>query len=230
MAWHKENEWEWNGKKFKVAPGQFVTSLEKIAKSAGVSIRNVRTALVRFEKLEFLTNESTKSGRLVTVVNWASYQVRKAEGDKDADKGVTKTRQRGDKGVTTNKNERMKECKNSIIKDIVEYMNKVCETKYKPTSKETLSHISARLENGFTLDDFKKVIDLKYEKWGSDPKMSPYLRPQTLFGTKFESYLNEVRLGQKGEKDGTDKKTSKYAGLSQNKPDPNHVADDPTIF
>ena len=48
--------------------------------------------------------------------------------------------------MTTNKNERMKECKNSIIKDIVEYMNKVCETKYKPTSKETLSHISARLE------------------------------------------------------------------------------------
>jgi len=77
MVNFRENEWEWKGKKFKTKPGQTVTSLDKIKQACGkgVSQQNVRTALKRLEKLEFLTNESTKDGRLVTIVNWALYQV-----------------------------------------------------------------------------------------------------------------------------------------------------------
>lgn len=57
------------------------------------------------------------------------------------------------------------------------------------TAKQT--PIKARLNEGFTVEDFKKVIDIKCEEWlGSD--YAQYLRPQTLFGTKFESYLNSV--------------------------------------
>lgn len=72
MANHKEKQWEWNGKKFDIMQGQFVTSLDQLAKKCGIGIRiqHVRTALVRFEKLEFLTNQSTKTGRLITIVNW----------------------------------------------------------------------------------------------------------------------------------------------------------------
>lgn len=66
MASHKEMEWEWKGEKFKIQPGQFITSLDKIVmkSGSGVTEQNVRTALKRFEKYEFLTNQSTKSGRL----------------------------------------------------------------------------------------------------------------------------------------------------------------------
>jgi hypothetical protein len=76
MANFKEKQWEWKGEKYKAKPGQFVTSLENIAKECGkgVSVQNVRTALTRFEKLEFLTNESTKTGRLITIANWEVYQ------------------------------------------------------------------------------------------------------------------------------------------------------------
>jgi len=76
MAWFKPNEWEWKGHKFRTVEGQFVTSLESIANDSGkgISTQNVRTALKRFEKLDFLTNESTKQGRLVTIVNWGFYQ------------------------------------------------------------------------------------------------------------------------------------------------------------
>jgi hypothetical protein len=76
MAWFRPNKWEWKGQQFETMPGQLVTSLDSIAKEAGdgISVKNVRTALKRFEKLEFLTNESAKTGRLITIVNWGLYQ------------------------------------------------------------------------------------------------------------------------------------------------------------
>jgi hypothetical protein len=68
----------------------------------------VRTALDRFEKLGFLTNTSTKTGRLITVLNWEKYQGQGFVSDKGSAKEPTKSRQRGDKDLTTNKND--KEC------------------------------------------------------------------------------------------------------------------------
>ena len=76
------------------------------------------------------------------------------------------------------------------IKSIVEYLNRVAGTKYQPTSKDTQKHIKARLAEGFNVDDFKAVIDKKCAQWKNDPTMAEFLRPSTLFGTKFESYLN----------------------------------------
>ena len=71
-----KKEWEWQGKQFTCEPGQMVTSLASLAEKCGkgVSIKNVRTALEKFEKYGFLTNQSAKTGRLITVVNWAFYQ------------------------------------------------------------------------------------------------------------------------------------------------------------
>jgi hypothetical protein len=108
MASHKIVEWEWSYQKFKIEPGQFVTSLESIKEIAGkeISIRNIRTSLVRFEKLGFLANKSTKQGRLISIINWESYQGNGNETDKETDKGVTKHRQRGDNY------QECKECKN----------------------------------------------------------------------------------------------------------------------
>jgi len=73
---------------------------------------------------------------------------------------------------------------------IVEYLNQKAGTKYKASSKKTQTCIHARLAEGFTVDDFKTVIDKKCADWMGDAKMEQYLRPETLFGTKFESYLN----------------------------------------
>lgn len=78
----------------------------------------------------------------------------------------------------------------SNIKTIVDYLNKKARKKYKHTTKETKQHINARLAEGYTLDDFKAVIDKRCAAWLGDPKMEEYLRPATLFGPKFESYLN----------------------------------------
>lgn len=74
---------------------------------------------------------------------------------------------------------------------IVSHLNARAGTKYKHTSGKTKTCIRARLAEGFTPDDFKTVIDKKCDEWLGDPKMEQYLRPETLFGTKFEGYLNQ---------------------------------------
>lgn len=77
----------------------------------------------------------------------------------------------------------------NIIRNIIDYLNDRAETKYKATTAKTVECISARLKEGFTLEDFKSVIDKKTAEWkGTD--FEQYLRPTTLFGTKFEGYLN----------------------------------------
>lgn len=75
--------------------------------------------------------------------------------------------------------------------EIVTYLNDAADKNYRSSTNKTRSLIKARWNEGFRLDDFKKVIDNKVAHWMSNPEMSKYLRPQTLFGTKFESYLNE---------------------------------------
>lgn len=75
--------------------------------------------------------------------------------------------------------------------EIMNYFNQQAGTSYRASSKATQRLINARTNEGFTVDDFKRVIDIKVASWKDDSKMSKYLRPATLFGTKFESYLNE---------------------------------------
>lgn len=77
------------------------------------------------------------------------------------------------------------------VKEIVEYLNEMCGTKYKASSEKTRKLIRARLNDGFTVEDFRTVIFKKARDWINDPKMCKFLRPETLFSNKFEGYLNE---------------------------------------
>ena len=86
-------------------------------------------------------------------------------------------------------------------KEIIDYLNQKANTKYRSSGAKTKSLIKARTNDGFDLDDFKKVIDTKTNQWLNDPKMKKFLRPETLFGTKFEGYLNELNVTQPTKKD-----------------------------
>ena len=84
-----------------------------------------------------------------------------------------------------------------VITEIVDYLNEKAHKNYKPNSKTTKRHINARLNEGYTLSDFKQVIDNRCATWlGTD--MEQYLRPETLFGSKFESYLNASAPKRRG--------------------------------
>lgn len=74
--------------------------------------------------------------------------------------------------------------------EIIQHLNMRAGTKYKSNTAKTKQLINARLNEGFTLDDFKTVIDKKCVEW-CGTEFEKYLRPNTLFGTKFESYLNQ---------------------------------------
>lgn len=78
--------------------------------------------------------------------------------------------------------------------EIISYLNAKAGTAFRDKSRDTRGHIRARFDDGFTLQDFKTVIDKKVAEWkGTD--MAKYLRPATLFGSKFEGYLNQQAGG-----------------------------------
>ena len=77
----------------------------------------------------------------------------------------------------------------AVFKEVIQYLNLKARTRYKGSPKDA-TKVNARIKEGFKLEDFKQVIDKKTAEW-SGTNMEAYLRPETLFGTKFESYLNQ---------------------------------------
>lgn len=77
----------------------------------------------------------------------------------------------------------------NIIKDIVEYLNAKTGQHFRSSTKATQQHIHARLAEGFKPEDFKRVVDNMWIDWNGT-EWEKYLRPSTLFGSKFENYLN----------------------------------------
>lgn len=105
MANWKEQKYDIFGDEIVLKAGSFITSYTQIAEltGKGVSIRNVRTGIDRFEKLEFLTRQVTRRGTLVTIVNWDKYQDKNYEGDKETDIELTSHRQATDKALTSDR-------------------------------------------------------------------------------------------------------------------------------
>ena len=213
MVNYEPNKWEWQGKQYECMPGQVITSLPKIAERSGkgVSIQNVRTALKRFEKLGFLTDESTNKNRLITIVNWAIYQGSDDEPNRQTNKQLTGNQQAANRQLTAIKNIRTKEGKNKEVKDIVEqepdpipyreiidYLNQKAGKSFKHSAAGNKRVIKARWNEGYKLDQFKRVVDNKCQDWLNDEKMSQYLQPSTLFGNKFDQYLNQRKGNSNG--------------------------------
>ena len=86
-------------------------------------------------------------------------------------------------------------------KSIVEFLNEKCGTSYRSSTVKTQRLIKARFNEGFTEEDFRKVIETKARDW-LGTEMEQYLRPETLFGTKFEGYLNQKGGGKSDVKRG----------------------------
>ncbi|WP_239763045.1 DnaD domain protein [Mammaliicoccus sp. I-M35] len=137
MADYGGSKWEFKGKQYQTKPGQFVTSLPSIVAECGkgVTVQNVRTALKRFEKLNFLTDESTKSNRLITIINWDIYQSSDIAINNQTNRQLTDDQQTANRQLTSKeevKNIRSKEGKN-------------------------INHLHH--QNDVSDEDFKKIVD-----------------------------------------------------------------------
>ena len=84
----------------------------------------------------------------------------------------------------------LEKTKNKELWIPIVYLNQVANKRYKFVDK-TKKFLLARFNEGYTLEDFKQVIDVKTEEWKDNPEFFKYLRPETLFGSKFDSYLNQ---------------------------------------
>lgn len=82
--------------------------------------------------------------------------------------------------------------KDTFVTDVIGYLNSKAVKNFKPDTTQAIKLIKARQKEGYFFADFKKVIDNKCADWLVDPDRNKYLRPETLFGNKFDSYLNET--------------------------------------
>lgn len=81
----------------------------------------------------------------------------------------------------------------NLVSRVIDVLNEVTDSNFRHSTKSNVKFIQARINEGYTFEDFKEVIVHKNAQWKDDPKMRSYLRPETLFGSKFESYLQETK-------------------------------------
>lgn len=141
------------------------------------------------------SNENQEENETKTKENQKEIKTKSNENQKENE---SKTHQ--DVNVIVNVNDNVDVNVNKItlaeIKGIIEYLNIKSNSHYKYSTDKTQTLIKARIKDGFTLNDFKIVIDKKCEEWlGTD--FEKFLRPETLFSNKFEGYLNQKITAKK---------------------------------
>lgn len=194
--------------------GCYEISIRDISKETGYTEESVKKLLDRFEKKLKVARYSKKTKELL-ILNWHKYnwttspkvkacieKELKTVKNKDFKEFIntvcipyiypmhTHTQEEEEKEEEQEQEEEKEQNKKLYI-DVVEYLNQKTSKNFKSTSQKTKEKIKARVNEGYTLEDFKKVINIKTSQWLNDKQMCKYLRPETLFGNKFEGYLNE---------------------------------------
>ena len=166
-----------------VKRGQCLTSLKRISQRTGLTYQQIRTSLSKLEKTQEINKQTTNRYSIITINKYDEYQ--------DINKQLTSKQQTTNniKNKNNTNNTNKKEINNIYIVEILDHLNMRTGQNYKSTTQKTRDLIKARFNEKFTVDDFKSVIDKMCVEW-MNTDMQKYLRPETLFGNKFESYLN----------------------------------------
>lgn len=189
-----------------------VRELEKLKYIKSTMVKDEKSGAVKGRKIELLpiptntdvkgegnTDDSTPITSMLNTPYHSCYE----GGNTDVtqieqyNKTINRTEEDIDKLSSSENSDPEPEQKSQKIpyEKIIDYLNRKTNSHYRPTSKATKRLIKARYNDGFTDADFKTVIDKKCTEWLQDANMAQYLRPETLFGTKFEAYLNQPDTG-----------------------------------
>lgn len=177
---------------------EYTASINYMAEWLGASRPTVINTLRDLVDKGYLTKTSNE----INGVTFNKYRavVPDFTGGKNILLGSKKILPEGSKKILPNKEYNItKNIKKESIpfSEILSYLNEKAGTSFRSSSKDTQKHITARWNDGYRLEDFFRVIDVKVSEWKYDKKMAQYLRPSTLFGTKFESYLQQYKEPQK---------------------------------
>lgn len=199
--------------------GCYEVSIKQMSNETGYSKDSIENLIDRFEKVHKVLRFS-KETKEILLLNWSKYNWTSSEKfRKPLAKEIDSVKnldfraflieifENGygidttciDTSVTVTDTITNTVSNTDIYKEIISYLNMILDSNYKYTTKKTQDCIKARLNEGFTVDDFKTVIDKKAKEWlGTD--MEKYLRPETLFGNKFEGYLNQTIVDKPSKK------------------------------
>lgn len=202
----------WQGKK--IERGSCITSFASLSAETKLSVEQIKRGLKNLQKTGEIKKISTNQNTLIIVTKYDYYQCftnaenKQTTNEQQTDNMQKTNKQQTDnKRTTTNKNDKNdkndknnnnlycssdEELKtNQIINTVIEILNIETDKKFSPDTKLTRKLIQDRLNDGYGLEDFKRVIEKKCDAWKSDPVMESYLKPSILFGPKFDEYLNE---------------------------------------
>jgi len=159
-----------------------VTSCDKAVTSCDISAQcHIENRDIEKENRDLKENIYSRAGSTACVES-------DTESVQDETKGEPRTKQ-------AKKPKKAKETKaDKEATEVIDYLNAKTGSSYRATTEANIKPIRARLNDGFSVEDCKKVIDTKSGQWLNNPDMVKYLRPATLFSpSKFEGYLNECR-------------------------------------
>ena len=179
--------------KIELKPGQFIFG----RKQASIELGIPESTIYRFQKsLESETMLGVKPNNkfsVFSIVNWVTYQHCEDVNEQQMNNKRTTNEQQmntNKKGSKGKKGLPFLSSAPDEVAIIVEYLNQKVGTHYRDTTPKTVGVIKSRLIDGYSVNDFKRVIDIKTTEW-SGGNYAKYLRPETLFGNKFDEYLNQ---------------------------------------
>ncbi|MGQ8336864.1 conserved phage C-terminal domain-containing protein [Sunxiuqinia sp. A32] len=189
---HEEKKFPVGCDLFTCKPGQSFKSIEQWTAMFSCSKKTTVKFFELLEKEKMIKREILGRGNrrkhLLTVQNWDKFQRKETEKETET---VPKTTPKEYSNIPPNNNDN--NGNKNDIKIIVEYLNSKSGKNFKPRTKKTQSLIQARINEGYSIDDFKRVVDNKCSQW-LNKEHDQYLRPETLFGPKFEGYFNEKQI------------------------------------
>lgn len=203
MANWKETEWDYYGEKIKLNPGQFIASAPAIKErcnSSEITIMKIRTALERFEKLDFLTvgltGKSTKSGKLITIVNWRIYQSNEEEDNRQNNRQNNKEitdRQPTDNRHIKEEGKEYKELKEDKEKGFERFWELYPSKRKKPVARIAWMNMRVHSEEQYALinaavERYKKTNQWQEENGRYIPDPDTFLQD--------ERWTDEIKLSE----------------------------------
>ncbi len=177
-------------------------SRETISKRTGIRITRISTTTTQLEKLgwirKFWDSETKKYNYQITVPELGtvpqSGTVPESGTEGVPESGTKGVPESGTHNYKENYKENLKTKEGDVYEEILADLNEKTGKNFKPTSKANRKWIDLRLKDGFTVEDFKAVNTNKAKDWNNSPEHNQYLRPETLYGNKFEGYLQQKEV------------------------------------
>ena len=168
-------------------------------------------AMKALTRERMIATTKTTRGMVITVLNYDKYQDPKNYERYGENDNETTTKLQPTDTIRKEVVRREEEKKKDIVglraataREAIDILNELAGTGFKHT-KTNIGHVLARLAEGFTLDNVRAVVTSRVALWGDDPSMRQYLRPQTVFGSKFDAYLQAASMPSPGNGKGNDR-------------------------